>query len=529
MTSAAVDARVPASLRGLLERTKGPVALVALECPDLVGEVTTNPEGARAVVLAVPDIATLRSQARTPGLLPELARVRNLSLWIASADAPVVPEVLPGWPPLRAFDTHRTRDGGAITTLGFAGPVDASEVVRTLARTAGTTTLDHAGLVVATEVDDDAKVPPDLVLSDNAASQPNEVTGRAAVRAPMPPPVDEGVFNPIGFRRDWTRDVVDLPPGPVTPHTIRALRDAWVVRIPASLRQAEADAAALAMAGVPVCVGEPPARWRDPLIREEDSLATRREALRSRSTLAWRVDAAGEGMRTTGLPTVSIVLTTRRPEMLPFALAQIAKQAPAEVVVAGHGFAPDAQVVRHALGDRPATVLCLDGDTLFGDALQQATLAASGDVVVKFDDDDWYGPDVITDLLWARRYSDATLVGMPAEFVYLEPLGITVRRPGPTEVFGSVVAGGTMMIGRADLLSLGGWRSVARFADAQLLGAVRRAGGTIYRTQGLGYLLRRTSDGHTWNPDLAYFLNSTRVAAQWRGFAPLGWLSEDAR
>lgn len=68
---------------------------------------------------------------------------------------------------------------------------------------------------------------------------------------------------------------------------------------------------------------------------------------------------------------------------------------------------------------------------------------------------------------------------------------------------------------------------MTRFVDAQLLAAVRAAGGLTYRAHGLGYLLRRTTAGHTWTVPLDYFLARRRVAAQWRGFVPSSLLTVD--
>ena len=88
-----------------------------------------------------------------------------------------------------------------------------------------------------------------------------------------------------------------------------------------------------------------------------------------------------------------------------------------------------------------------------------------------------------------------------------------------------------MMLDRSRLRELGGVRSVTRFVDAQLLAAVRRAGGSVHRTQGLGYLLRRGDaghpGGHTWSTDLGYFLRRRSVVAQWRGFQPSALLTYD--
>ena len=159
-------------------------------------------------------------------------------------------------------------------------------------------------------------------------------------------------------------------------------------------------------------------------------------------------------------------------------------------------------------------------DTIFGKVLEAAARAADGDVILKMDDDDWYSPDAVADLLRARAYSGADLVGMPPEFHYLEERDLTVRRGHPSELYATFVAGGTMMVDRLMLREVGGFRPVRKYVDAQLLAAVRVAGGAIYRTHGLGYLLRRTSSGHTWQVDLDYLLDPDRVAATQDGFRP---------
>ena len=192
-----------------------------------------------------------------------------------------------------------------------------------------------------------------------------------------------------------------------------------------------------------------------------------------------------------------------------------------ELVLAPHGFAPDEAMVRERLGAGVALQVCPQPEsTLFGDVLHAAATAAEGDVILKMDDDDWYAPDAIADLLRARAYSGAELVGMPAEFHYLEERDLTVRRGHSSEVYATFVAGGTMMVDRAMLREVGGFRSVRKYVDAQLLAAVRAAGGSIYRTHGLGYLLRRTPSGHTWQVDLDYLLDPERVAATYEGFRP---------
>ncbi len=133
------------------------------------------------------------------------------------------------------------------------------------------------------------------------------------------------------------------------------------------------------------------------------------------------------------------------------------------------------------------------------------------------DDDDFYGPHFLLDLLLAREYSGADVVGTPAEFVFLEDLDRTVRRHGTardaSERFASIVAGGTITIsaGAAGLA----WAASSPYAASSTSSCstrCRSVGGTIYRSHGLGFMLRRSSDGHTWTVGDEHFLDEDRLA-----------------
>jgi hypothetical protein len=276
-----------------------------------------------------------------------------------------------------------------------------------------------------------------------------------------------------------------------------------------------------------------PVDLTDRLNREEHSVRLRRAALHHHATGPWRRSLArANGLQETPTPHVSVLVVTRRPDMLGFALRQVARQRDAalEVVVAAHGFDPDPMALASFRDASSAnlTALTADSSTLFGDVLNQAAARASGDVLLKMDDDDWYGPDFVSDLVLARGYSGAEVVGCAPEFTFLETLWLTTRRPDPSEVFKPFVAGGTMLIERAAFRSLGGFRETRKYVDANLLSGVMDAGGRVYRTHGLGYVLRRGGAGHTWDPGLGYFVSSARAPEQWRGFRPSALLELDS-
>ncbi|MDF5757477.1 glycosyltransferase [Spongiactinospora sp. TRM90649] len=393
-------------------------------------------------------------------------------------------------------------------------------------------------------------------------------TLRAVTRATLDdlPPVDERSVNPRGFLRTPTQDIADLTArdgrwavrsegrelvtfdesGLVTDADVDRLRRLRGLRVtwrPAHTGPVAAArvVAGLAAAGVPLASAVPVPLWAESLLgaellghlarpadladdlrREELSVRLRRHALRTHGTTArWRALAATAGLHIPPDPAISVVMSTRRADFVPFALAQIARQraVDAEVVLALHGV-PRAEVAA-AVADfpLPLTVVEAGADTPFGEVLNRAVDHASGDHVSKWDDDDWYGPDHLSDLVLAHRYSGSDLVGVASEFFYLEQIDLTIRRRWTSEVMSDHVAGGTFLISRETLRALGGFRPVTRSVDVELFQALLHAGGSIYRTHGLGFMARRSARGrHTWQEPIGYFLH--RAKDQWRGFRP---------
>ncbi|UUZ61218.1 glycosyltransferase [Nocardioides sp. B-3] len=379
-------------------------------------------------------------------------------------------------------------------------------------------------------------MPPDVVVGRGRHPEVHAVIDRAplVVTDPGLEPIDEQVVNPRGWRKDWDEPVRDFVPGRLTERAIRELRGVRGLRVDLTTADPR-TVAGLAMAGIPLLATGTNAALSeelttalatkndldDPLAREQHSVTTRRAALDTHSTLAWRRDLADRaGVRFVAQPGVSVLLATMRPHQLDFAMRQLARQQGVElqVVLGTHARTVDEDEVRARLNGHEVIVRPHDKDAFFGDVLNDAATVADGDVLLKVDDDDWYSPHAIHDLLLARRYTGAEVVGMPSEFVYLEELGVTARRNHPTEIHNRFVAGGTIMIDRRVLRSVGGFRRARRFVDAQLLNAVEASGGRIYRTHGLGYVLRRTASGHTRQSDPESFRKPEILEREWPGF-----------
>jgi glycosyltransferase involved in cell wall biosynthesis len=247
--------------------------------------------------------------------------------------------------------------------------------------------------------------------------------------------------------------------------------------------------------------------------REERSIWQRRAALRTHDVAdRSRAVLAAAGLHVPAPPGVSVVLATNRPDHLDRATSTLADQTytNVEVVVALHGdaFGPGApDRIRSSL-TRPVRVFEVAGAAPLGEVLNRAVEVAGGELIAKVDDDDFYGPEHLWDLVLAHRYSGAALIGKGAEFVYLAGVDTTIRRfVARAESYTTTIGGGALLISRSDLRDVGGWRRVPRQVDRALVADAERAGARVFRTHGFGYVLNRHGVGHTWSEGDQYFLD----------------------
>lgn len=347
-----------------------------------------------------------------------------------------------------------------------------------------------------------------------------------------------GLETPRGSGASWTLTLGDLGKTPDIGPILDSLRSVSGVVDDESLHpaaQARAQyLAQLATAGIPFRVLDQSPEALDPRIgaelrtsasgpvedlfdvdeRERISVRQRRIALeRFTDWGRWEEIADLLDLPFRSRPTVSIILATNRPDQLEHALRQIALQTyrPIEpvLVLHGDGFGEDATRLIVEKCPRALTIRVNESLSL-GDALNAGVELATGDLITKMDDDDWYGQDHLWDLVHAMEYSGAALIGKAAEWVYLAEIDLTMRRFNSGAESGSAtLAGGTMMMRRSDLLSVGGFRRARRHVDLGLIQDVKRLGGTTYRTHGFGYLLNRTAGGHTWDIGVDYFLEQS--------------------
>ena len=372
----------------------------------------------------------------------------------------------------------------------------------------------------------------------------------------MAPTFDLQVYNPIGWKREVHNEVGALGPLEWLPAGCEARRvigrrDLCGLRRVHHLEDTQAfhvdvvkragELTRLAAAGVivhledddqdlPILLGADLHRLMtadvqglDVDAREMLSIRMRRAALKQHSF--WAVARRNAPPGAPKLPLVSILLATRRPRFLPWALAAVAAQTypELELVLALHG-GPFTEV-EHRVAELPypTKVVQVPAGEPLGVVLNAATQASSGTLLAKMDDDDAYGANHVWDLVLAHEYSRAQLVGKSIEYIYLAASDRTLLwRNGDNERYRVFLpAGGASLIARRDLDRVGGWRKAPRGVDKTLMEDVLRTGGSVYRTHGAGFLLVRHGLRHTWtdrNGDDAFLL--ARADRVWAGWNP---------
>ena len=372
-------------------------------------------------------------------------------------------------------------------------------------------------------------------------------------RGEPPPPFDLQAYNPFGWQRDADNEIAALgpiellPPGidaqrVVHPNNPRRLRSVHHLE---DVQAFHSDAAAragvlsrLASCGVATHLADGDERLRlllgddmyrlmiadmngmDAHERELLSVKMRRLAQRHHSSFG-----SAHRISPDRLPLVSVLMATRRPQFLEYALDNVAKQTypRLELIIALHGEGFEDAARRIAEFPHPVKTLRLPASEPLGAVLNAATQASECTLLAKMDDDDVYDADHIWDLALAWNYSGAQLVGKWQEFVYLAASDRTIHwREGHSERYhASILAGGTFLISRRALDRAGGWRRVPGGVDTFLVEDVLRSGGRVYRTHGFGYMMVRHGFRHTWNSRDGADDELLGIAERvWDGFRP---------
>ncbi|MHA7155896.1 glycosyltransferase family protein [Arthrobacter sp. TMN-50] len=216
------------------------------------------------------------------------------------------------------------------------------------------------------------------------------------------------------------------------------------------------------------------------------------------------------------LPSLSVLVSTIRPHQLDHVFRTVTSQLGVrpELVLLTHGFRVDAAELdelsrKYQL--EALTILAAPASQSLGQCLNDCVAAATGDILTKMDDDDFYGPYYLLDQLHALNYSGAQVVGKQAHYMYLQTQDATVLRFAHKEHrFTNMVMGPTLMAA-GDVFRSFPFEQRTRGEDTAFLGAVTAASGAVYSADKFNYYQQRNGTGHTWQVSDQDILATTNV------------------
>lgn len=217
-------------------------------------------------------------------------------------------------------------------------------------------------------------------------------------------------------------------------------------------------------------------------------------------------------------PDVSAIVPTRRPEQLDHVLATLGRQThrQLQVVLVTHGWDAPRDLTERARRAGLERVVSLPADPALtlGACLNLGIGASDGELVAKVDDDNFYFPHYLTDLVRALDFSAAEVAGKWAHYVHLEAGDTTVLRFEEREHrYTDLVQGGTLLL-RRDLAASLRFEDLPRRVDTTFLDKVRANGGRVYAADRFNFVSVRRADpaAHTWPISDAELLSrSSRV------------------
>lgn len=200
---------------------------------------------------------------------------------------------------------------------------------------------------------------------------------------------------------------------------------------------------------------------------------------------------------------VSALVSTIRPHQLEHIFKTVGSQqgVDVELVLLTHGFKPNRWKIwrlRRKYGVRQVTLLHEPRTVSLGSCLNLCVAAATGAVLTKMDDDDYYGPHYLRDQLNALMFSGADVVGKLAHYMYIESRNASVLRFNHLEHrFSHMVIGATIMAKKATFRRFP-FEELGRGEDTAFMRAVSDSGGKIYASDRYNYFVQRSASGHTW-------------------------------
>lgn len=167
-------------------------------------------------------------------------------------------------------------------------------------------------------------------------------------------------------------------------------------------------------------------------------------------------------------------------------------------------------------------VLTFPETASLGVKLNAAIAQAQGEFIAKMDDDDWYFPNYLQDMILTFDFSEADLAGKWTFPVWLEGEDkLILRNPNHEHKLSTPYVAGPTFVARKAWLDKLPFDDRSQGEDTDLIRRTVAAGGKIYSADHFNFIQFRAADTghHTWQADAELFLRTGRLVGGQRDFA----------
>lgn len=213
---------------------------------------------------------------------------------------------------------------------------------------------------------------------------------------------------------------------------------------------------------------------------------------------------------------VSVVMSTKRWDFLDRIVENLTRQTypRMEIILALRDSWPAEKIaeltkrLEHAKGIERIKVLTFPETVSLGLKMNAAIAEAQGEFIAKMDDDDWYFPNYLQDMILTFDFSGADLAGKWSFPVWLEGEDkLILRNPGHEHKFAPPFVAGPTFVTRKTWLEKLPFADRSQGEDTDLIRRTVAAGGKIYSADHFNFIQYRAADvsHHTWQADAERF------------------------
>ncbi|WP_051348758.1 glycosyltransferase [Peribacillus kribbensis] len=140
----------------------------------------------------------------------------------------------------------------------------------------------------------------------------------------------------------------------------------------------------------------------------------------------------------------------------------------------------------------------LHENATLGDCLNFGILKSNYEIIAKFDDDDYYGPDYLRNAFAAFDNKDVMIAGKSSYHIYFKKNKALVFIPGEAKNFSDSVSGATLIF-RKEIFNKIRFEKTNRAEDYFFLDQAKKLGYTIYSLDPYDFaVIRHDTDRHSW-------------------------------